>query len=220
MNESRIEGRRFGDVSTKPFFFATSLDSATLPASDDACFVTLVQTILCCSDLLSDAKKNSTVILTIKPNNTTAKPSSRPFPRQRIAPPPPPNHTRTTAAPFQLLLPEPLIVPHVFCNSKTLGHGSAPFQDNSRAEVLITVISEPEDGPFRADYRTIWRLYLPMLKGNLLFIIANSQIPTIQENIKKEAEEYGDLLQLNTPSVPEYRYLKVNSVAGERHWCI
>lgn len=92
---------------------------------------------------------------------------------------PPVAVTEVTVTQYLFALPEVNIHPHLFCIVPTLGNNSTN-STSTPAEVLITIITEPEDGVLRADYRLIWRLYLPVISGNLLFVMGKSHIPSIQ----------------------------------------
>ncbi|XP_055343724.1 uncharacterized protein LOC129591894 [Paramacrobiotus metropolitanus] len=110
-------------------------------------------------------------------------------------------HDITTFPPQPtIILPDITIYPHKFCTQNTSTNGSDV--------VLLAVITEPEDSALRVEYRHIWNQYLPYISGNLVFFLAVSHVPTIQETIKQEALQNGDILQLNTPTSSTEKYLK------------
>ena len=106
----------------------------------------------------------------------------------------------------QLIIPPLSLQPHTFCTRKVYPTNSTT--EESDQEVLLVMVTDPEDNTLRSDFRQVWNHYLPMIKGDLMFVLATPQVPTVQATIRKEAEEYGDILQLNTISSGQARYLK------------
>ncbi|GAU90061.1 hypothetical protein RvY_02534-2 [Ramazzottius varieornatus] len=105
-----------------------------------------------------------------------------------------------------LVLPPFSLQPHNFCH-KANDSESTPGNP-IRQEILLVMVTDPEDNALRNEFRHVWSNYLPMIRGDLMFVLATPQVPAVQATIKKEAEEHGDMLQLTTMSSGQARYLK------------
>ncbi|OWA52564.1 hypothetical protein BV898_17015 [Hypsibius exemplaris] len=136
------------------------------------------------------------------------------IPIPRMIPPPiaqSPDHIPfplTTPHPATLYipsLPRLSIQPHSICRSSS---STLKPLTSSVNNLLIAIITDPEDALIRSDYRQVWRHYLPLVRGELVFLLALPPAQSVQEKITKEAQKFGDLLQIETLTNPQTKYLK------------